>query len=67
MTEVERFAVWLKQTSWHEWWPWIVLAVGIAFVTVGGRIYDQHPRTGGDEGAGELCITMDETGERAER
>ncbi|GAB7069336.1 hypothetical protein [Mycolicibacterium hodleri] len=39
MTEVERFAVWLKQTSWHEWWPWIVLAVGIAIVTVGGILF----------------------------
>ncbi|WP_255469734.1 hypothetical protein [Mycolicibacterium sp. P1-18] len=39
MTEVERFAVWWKQSSWHAWWPWVVLAVGIAIVTVGGVLF----------------------------
>jgi hypothetical protein len=39
MTEVERFAVWCKQTSWREWWPWLVLAAGIAVVAVGGILF----------------------------
>jgi hypothetical protein len=39
MTEVERFAVWCKQTPLREWWPWIVLAVGIVIVTVGGILF----------------------------
>jgi uncharacterized integral membrane protein len=39
MTEVERFAVWCKQTPLREWWPWMVLAVGIAIVTVGGILF----------------------------
>lgn len=28
-----------EQTWLREWWPWIVLAVGIAIVTVGGILF----------------------------
>ena len=39
MTEGEHFAVWFEQAWWREWWPWIVLAVGIAIVAVGGVLF----------------------------
>lgn len=35
MTEVGRTG----QTAWHDWWPWIVFALGVAVVTVGGILF----------------------------